>query len=233
MALWAVLLLTPPAGALARELPPDLRALFEGFQTYRRAAIGYLRTENTDLAAIQIERLRERWATDRRRLSAAITADAALAEALARTEANVAESLRVADAGDVEQSRRLLENAAAALDAWRKANGVRLFSDCIAELGAAFEQLDRVLRNAPDLTDRTTSENIVALSGRTVAVLDRCEREATGDVRDEPEFRRLVDGMRESLGHMPNAAAARDGALLHRLLIEQRSFERLLAFRYG
>jgi hypothetical protein len=42
--------------------------------------------------------------------------------------------------------------------------------------------------------------------------------------------------MLDSLRQMPEAVEARDGARLHRLhrlLIEQRSFERLLSFRYG
>jgi hypothetical protein len=39
--------------------------------------------------------------------------------------------------------------------------------------------------------------------------------------------------MTASLRQMPQALASRDGAYLHRLLIEQRSFERLLVFRYG
>ena len=48
-----------------------------------------------------------------------------------------------------------------------------------------------------------------------------------------PEFRRLIEGMTASMRQMPQAVAGRDGAYLHRLLIEQRSFERLLTFRYG
>ena len=66
-----------------------------------------------------------------------------------------------------------------------------------------------------------------------MAVLDRCEREASAAMREEPEFRRLFDGMRGSLGQMPGAVTARDGALLYRLLGEQRSFEQLLSFRFG
>jgi hypothetical protein len=52
-------------------------------------------------------------------------------------------------------------------------------------------------------------------------------------VRKAPEFRRLVDGSKASLTLIPKAIAARDGDLLHRVLIELRSFDNLLAFRYG
>jgi len=221
------------AGALARELPPDLRALIEGFQAHRRVAAGYLRTHNGDLGAVEIERLRERWSADRRKLTPASAADAPLAAALARTEGLVADSLKAVDGGDVERARALLEDAAKPLDAWRKSNGFRLFSDCIAEMTAAYERLDGYRRSRPDLADRPTAERIVSYAEGAVAALDRCNREAPADVRREPEFRRLLDGMLGSVRQIPEAVGTRDAARLHRLLIEQRSFERLLAFRFG
>jgi hypothetical protein len=48
-----------------------------------------------------------------------------------------------------------------------------------------------------------------------------------------PEFRRLIDGAKASLEFIPKAIAARDADLLHRVLIELRSFDNLLDFRFG
>jgi hypothetical protein len=42
-----------------------------------------------------------------------------------------------------------------------------------------------------------------------------------------------VDGAKASLSLIPNAIAAQDTDLLHRVLIELRSFDNLLAFRFG
>jgi hypothetical protein len=221
------------ADALARELSPNLRALIEGFQAHRRTALGYLRTQNAELGAVEIERLRGRWRTDRGRLSAATAGNAGLAPALAATEGLVAESQKAADDGDTERARTLLDRAARPLDRWRAENGIRLFSDCIAEVTAAYEPLDRHRLTRPDLADPSTAERILGQSSRTIAALESCNREATEAVRREPEFRRLVDGMLISLRQMPDAVRARDGAYMHRLLIEQRSFERLLSFRFG
>ena len=220
-------------GALARELPPDLRSLIKGFQAHRRVASGYLRTQNGDLGAAEIERLQRRWSADRRKLLPATAADGALSTALARTEAAVADSLKAADGGDVERARALLEAAAGPLDAWRKSNDIRLFSDCIADITAAYERLDGYRLKRPDLADASAAEKIVRASNGTIAALDRCDREAPHELRREPEFRRLFDGMLASLRQMPETVRARDGARLHRLLIEQRSFERLLSFRFG
>ena len=52
-------------------------------------------------------------------------------------------------------------------------------------------------------------------------------------IRRHAEFRRLIDGALASLAQFPKAIETRDGDLLHRLLIELRSFDHLLAFRYG
>jgi hypothetical protein len=229
--LYALLCMGAPIGnAQPRNLPPDLLTLIEGFQAHRRTALGYLRTQNVELGAAEIERLRERWARDRAALS---VTDAALAAALVRAEADAAASHAAADAGDLERARELLERAASPLDAWRWENGIRLFSDCIAEVSEAYERLDPFRRNPPDLADAGTAAAIVAAAMETVAALRRCEGEAASAVRGDAVFRRLVDGMLDSLRQMPEAVGARDGARLYRLLIEQRSFERLLAFRFG
>jgi hypothetical protein len=42
-----------------------------------------------------------------------------------------------------------------------------------------------------------------------------------------------VDGAKASLSLIPNAIATQDTGLLHRILIELRSFDNLLAFRFG
>ena len=64
-------------------------------------------------------------------------------------------------------------------------------------------------------------------------VLDRCDGIANATVHNSPEFRRLVDGAQAGLDLIPKAIATRDTNLLHRILIELRSFDNLLAFRFG
>ena len=52
-------------------------------------------------------------------------------------------------------------------------------------------------------------------------------------MRKAPEFHRLIDGAKAGLALIPKAIASRDSDLLHRVLIELRSFDNLLAFRFG
>jgi hypothetical protein len=64
-------------------------------------------------------------------------------------------------------------------------------------------------------------------------VLGRCDGIAGESIRQMPEFRRLIDGAKASLELIPKAIATRDADLLHRVLIELRSFDNLLDFRFG
>lgn len=219
--------------AAAAELAPDLRALIEHFQSHRRVALGYLQANNPDLGAVALERLRSAWAEDRRKLASPGTDDPALTRALASTDAAVAASLAAVDAGASDRAKALLEHAATPLDDWRRAQGVRLFSDCIAEIAAVYRRLDVHRTTPPDLEDAKVRDGILAEATATAAAAARCDQEAPPAVRTEAEFRRLIDGMAASLQQVPEAMRLRDGDLLHRLLDEQRAFDRLLAFRFG
>ena len=59
VAILAVLQALLCSAALSGELSPDLRGLIERFEAHRRVAVGYLRTQNGDLGAVEIERLRD------------------------------------------------------------------------------------------------------------------------------------------------------------------------------
>jgi hypothetical protein len=217
----------------ASEIAPQLRSLLENFAAHRRLATGYLRTGNPDLAAIEIERLRTRWAKDRSALPGDLVRNQSLAAALTETEGIISRSLTALDAGNAEEAHALVEGSALPLRLWREANGIRVFADCIADAGAAYARLDRHRTRAPNLTDPAAAEDVLNAAAVAAAAFRRCDAEASLETRKEAEFRRLLDGILQSLQQVPDAVRERDGAQLHRLLIEQRAFERLLAFRFG
>lgn len=207
--------------------------LIVNVQAHRRVALAYLRNENTDLAAVEIERLIDRLKIDTAVPTEAQRRDQTLTAATRATAKSAADSLAALDRGDIVRARTLLEQATAPLTIWRRSNGLRLFSDCIADAGSAYEKLDVHRVDAPDLNAPAVATAVVEAAHAATQAYLVCDREAADSVRGETEFRRLIDGMLGSLRQVPDAVAARDGALLHRLLIEQRAFERLLAFHYG
>jgi hypothetical protein len=92
---------------------------------------------------------------------------------------------------------------------------------------AAFE------RAPPDWASADARHDVVAKAKAHAGQLERCNELAPASIRLNPEFRRLIDGALASLGLVPQAVETHDGALLHRLLIELQSLDRLLSFRFG
>jgi hypothetical protein len=220
----------PIATTLATELTPAQRTLFDGLSAHRRVALAYLRTGNTDLAAVEIELLIERW---RANLPGLGPIERSFQRSLAEAEENLEGSLSALEKNNLDQARALLERATAPLKEWRDSVGIRLFSDCITELSQAYGRLDVYRVRVPDLGNASTRDAVLTASLGTEGTVMRCDEEATSQTRTHPEFRRLIDGMLNSLRQTPEALLQRDGNYLHRLLIEQRSFEQLLAFRFG
>ena len=228
----ALSLLIFSAAALADELS-DFNAAVERAASHQRVAIAYLRTGNIDLAALEIDRLRQAWAavTSLKR-PAALNRDPQL---YTTTMVDVATRLVgvsiMMDSGRAENARQGLQAIRAQITAFRKANGVEVLADCIAEANAT---MDRLMAFNNESLDWSKQTGAVAQSGTVYRTqIDRCDAMADRAVRDAPEFRRLVDGLRNSLSQFPKAIAEKDTDLLRRLLGEMRSFDNLLAFRYG
>ena len=196
----------------------------------RRIVLEYLRTGNTDLAANGLDKLIAGWTRARQVL--AQDADPQLVQAVSKVDAALSRSLAAADAAELDVARRELEGATEGLDAWRRAHGIRIFADCIAEISAAYAPL----AGSAGLSrsdERGQSGLALRIAEETAAALARCDAEAPARTRTEPEFRRLIDGMGASLRLVPDAIRSGDADYLHRLIIEQRAFERLLRFRFG
>jgi hypothetical protein len=119
------------------------------------------------------------------------------------------------------------------LSAVRRRSGVELMADCVLDANAAMEAL---LVDRDDPPDWDSSPAVRAFAARAEAfgaAVKRCDAMAAPALSQSAEFRRLVDGVAASLAGVRQAIAARDGELLRRVIIELRSFDHLLASRYG
>ena len=106
----------------------------------------------------------------------------------------------------------------------RRRNGVYLLQDCLADFSGAMDALWVYRHDMPDLEQR---ESQVELISR------RCEAMASGDLRQDPEFRRLFDLFYDGMGTIRNAVLERSPARVVNVLREWRSAQRLIFFRFG
>jgi hypothetical protein len=233
----ACLALALVAGPAMADDLADFNAAVERAQSHNRVAIGYLRTGNLDLALLEIDRLRDAWGAFEQRF-AGKPPDAFNGIALYGTlwtgmnARFVAIDLMIT-MGKPDAVRQSLEAIRGDLYDLRKAAGVAVLADCVRDGNAAMDALTVYDDRALDWTKPETRDGIAGKASIYGDVLERCDGMAGDAVRQAPEFRRLVDGAKASLALISKAIATRDGDLLHRVLIELRSFDNLLAFRFG
>jgi|ERR1017187_6974178 hypothetical protein len=234
----ALALLAGPAksGDLAGDLA-DFNAAVEQAQSHNRVAIGYLRTGNVDLASLEIDRLREAWGALAQRFAGnrpdAFDGIARYGTLWTGVSARLVAADLMLKSGRSDAAHQSLEAIRGDLYDLRKAAGIAVLADCVRDANAAMDALMAYDDRALDWTKSATRFSIANKASIYGSVLERCDGMAGEAVRKAPEFRRLVDGAKAGLALIPKAIATRDSDLLHRVLIELRSFDNLLAFRFG
>lgn len=228
--LLALLLLVAAAPAHADDLA-DFNAAVETASAHNRVAIGYLRTGNTDLAALEVDRLREAWGRVSAHKRPEVFKDGTL---YVTVMTDIATRLISADMmlnmGKPDVARQALIGIRDNLYNLRKSAGIVVLADCVRDANAEMDALMVFNDRALDLGK--SAADLAAKAKQYDATLARCDGIA-GPAKSEPEFRRLVDGAKASLALIPKAIETRDVGLVHRVLIELRSFDNLLAFRFG
>jgi hypothetical protein len=220
------------AGELA-----DFNAAVEKAEAHNRVAVGYLRTGNIDLASLEVDRLRESWAKFNERFAGKRPAifDGNGYYIIAMTD--IATRLITADlmlhTGHPDVTRQALLAIRNDLYKLRRSAGITVLADCVYDANNA---MDTLMGFDGRELDWKSAETAFDIAGKTAVydyVLGRCDTMAEESVRKDPEFRRLIDGARASMKFIPQAIVEHDTDLLHRVLIELRSFGNLLAFRFG
>ena len=205
----------------------DFNRAVETAMSHHRVASGYLRTGNVDLAALELEGLRAAWGKVSSLPRPAAFRDG---ERYSATMLEIAAQLigtkLVLDMGRTDVARESLDKVRRQLSDLRRQNNVTVLADCVLDANIAMDALF-----AHD--EKPDWDSVSAGAESYTGTLRRCDGMAAPGIRQHGDFRRLVDGALASLAQIPKAAETRDRDLLHRLLIELRSFDHLLAFRYG
>lgn len=234
IAVLAALLATPAfaAGTLA-----EFNAAVERAAAHYRVALGYLRTGNTDLAALEVERMRETWsevAKDFAQPPPGLTKDLRLyRNTMLDVGVRLVTASMMIDSGRPAVAADALRAIRDELSDLRKANGIVVLADCVRDANAAMDALYAYNDRDLDWSRAGIAQDLQAKADTYGAAMKRCDGLADARTRPDPEFRRLIDGAAASVALIPKAVETRDANLLHRVLIELRAFDHLLAFRYG
>jgi hypothetical protein len=236
LACLGVALLCGGPNARADELA-DFNAAVEAASAHNRVAIGYLRTGNADLASLEIDRLRDDWNRFTERFAgtrpSAFDGNTLYGKLFTGVSARLVGADIMLKTGRLDAASDALNGIRGDFYDLRKASGIVVLADCIRDANAIMDALMVYNNRALDWDNSETHQSLAVKASSYGANLDRCDGIASDTVRAAPEFRRLVDGAKSSLGLIPKAIETHDADLLHRVLIELRSFDNLLAFRYG
>jgi len=215
----------------------DFNAAVESVSAHNRVAIGYLRTGNADLASLELDRLRDSWTRFSERFSGkrptAFDGNNLYGKLFTAVNARLVGADIMLKTGRLDAASSALNSVRGDLYDLRKASGVVVLADCVRDANATMDALMVYNDRALDWDNSEIRSGLDQKARGYGALLDRCNEIANAAVREAPEFRRLVDGAKSSLLLIPKAISTRDTDLLHRVLIELRSFDNLLAFRYG
>jgi hypothetical protein len=233
----AILILALWSGAAMADDLDDFNAGVEGAAAHNRVAIGYLRTGNTDLASLEIDRLREAWSKLATRFAGkrpeVFAGNPLYAGLWTGASARLVAADLMLKTGRPEAAAGALNALRGDLYDLRKASKVVVLADCVRDANTVMDAFMAYNDRALDWAKPEVSSDVARKAASYGDILKRCDGIANAAVRNNPEFRRLVDGARASLEFIPKAIASRDADLLHRVLIELRSFDNLLAFRFG
>ncbi|HMF22318.1 MAG TPA: hypothetical protein VKG24_09345 [Pseudolabrys sp.] len=215
----------------------DFNAAIEAVSAHNRVAIGYLRTGNTDLASLEIDRLRDAWSRFTERFSGgrpdAFEGNNLYNKLFTVVSAKLFGADLMLKTGRLDAARNGLDAIRGDFYDLRKASGVVVLADCVRDANTTMDALMVYNDRALHWDKSEVRFDIASKAAKYGTDLDRCDNIANEVVRKAPEFRRLVDGSKASLALIPKAIDTRDTGLLHRLLIELRSYDNLLSFRYG
>ncbi|HVZ54192.1 MAG TPA: hypothetical protein VG986_19660 [Pseudolabrys sp.] len=232
----ALALTAPAVAARAGDLA-DFNAAMETVSAHNRVAIGYLRTGNADLASLELDRLRAAWSKVGERFAGKRPDPFDGNPRYVTAFTDIAMRLITADmmlnSNRPDNARDALIAVRDDLYDLRKSAGIVVLADCVRDSNTAMDALMVYNDRALDWSKSDTRYDIAAKAAIYGHEVARCDGMASQAVRKDADFRRLVDGVKASLTNIPKAIAERDTGLLHRVLIELRAFDNLLAFRFG
>lgn len=232
----ALALAASATGARAGDLA-NFNAAVESAASHNRVAIGYLRTGNADLASLELDRLRAAWAKLAERFASkrpdAFDGNPRYVVAFTDIAMRLVTADMMLNSGRPDNARQALIALRDDLSDLRKSAGIVVLADCVRDANEAMDALMVYDDRALDWSKSDTRYDIAAKAAIYGYVVARCDGMASEAVRKDADFRRLVDGVKASLTNIPKAIAERDPGLLHRVLIELRAFDNLLAFRFG
>ena len=208
----------------------------KSFALYREAA-SYIRTENLDIAAIQLEELIADFKTLRENFKgmppAPYDSNSNFDSDLENLSKNLDESLLAIDRGDQDAAWALVSKIRKEVYAFQTQSGIYNLATCVYDLNSAMDLLWPYFNNGFDIENEGTRNTILTLNAGVAVWVRHCKAIAPMNVRQSEEFARLFDNYLASKITIRESMEARDTGRFVRIMGEIRSLDRLIYLRFG
>ncbi len=218
----------------------ELRAfntVFADAWSHYRAAVFYGRSGNVAVAALELDEFVNQWSALTARFGKAppdaFADDGSWQATLESISTAARQALARFDAGDAEAAGKILQPIREIAGDLRRRNGVTVYADDVDELGAAMDVLARYRREVTDLADAEARDMVSRQAAVVAYLFEKCDARAPAAIRDDPEFRRLITGARDSMAKLRTSLQTGDLRLYRIGIGELRSYERILFLRFG
>ncbi len=230
-----LVVLAPAAGA--SELSAFNTAVADAYGHYRQASFYLRRGASPDIAALELESFIEKWRAVVEKFAGAppdaFADDPQWGGTLTEIASRAGSALAALDEGNAEAAEDSLAPVRGLLGDLRRRNGVTTYSDTVNALSAGMQAFLKYRRNPPEFSDRGQVDAMLRQAAVVGYLFDQCEARAPGEILADEEFRRLIDGARDSMEKVWKSSETGDSRLLSVGIGEIRSFERILFLRFG
>ena len=230
----AVLLLVGLTAARADNLAA-FNAAVEDIAAHNRAALGFLASDDPDLAAAELRKMQASWGTFAQNFGRdrpdAFRDNALYVTMLVDVPTRIVTAMIMINFGRPAIAKNSLQAIREEFSAVRRASGVEVLADAVLDANTKMNAL-RAWRTAPPDWERRAAE-VAPIADAYAAAISRCAALAAEPLRSSRELRRIVEGVAAALAELPPAIAARDDARLRRVIDELHELDSILAARYG
>ena len=215
----------------------DFNTAVEDVAAHNRTAMGYLRTDAIEMAVAEMELAKNSWGAFAERFGsrrpAVFANNPHYTEALVDVPTRIVSAFLMLNLSRPDLAWNSLQGIREELSALRRASGVEVLADCVLDANKAMAAIAVRDDDVPDLSDAKIATDVAAKADALGATLKRCDTVASAKVREDPTFRRLIEGPLAVLATVPKAIKARDSDTLRNAIVELRAFDALLTLRYG
>lgn len=211
-------------------------AVADGYQNYREALF-YLRTGNSTVASFELETLARRWKEIVHRFGSSppdvYSTERKWLKTLKEIDGRIARGLALAIGGNAKAAKKHLQPIRKILSALRRRNGVFVYSDIVDKANGAFKRLFKYRYSPPDFANTDQVDGLRKDLSVTIYWYERCRDDAPPDIKNNPEFNRLMETSLGALARIWVAIADQRTDILISNLNGLSSSDKMLFLRFG